>query len=138
MTCLSHGLLSFYEEKLWGIYYVSCRFFALIPLLFYASGHSHLVQQMSPDVLLLQCVTEVLGIHIFCVCFAVFNARHRDVEFLETFHCRFPLHSSILDEDCSFPLLTQGTCEKEMEQVFECLYNFKKGDQLFPLLFFSF
>lgn len=96
MASLSHGLLSFYEEKLWGIY-VFCLFFPLSPLFFYAFGHRDLVQQMSPDVLFLKCVTGVLGIYIFCVCFAVFNARHREYEFLNTFHCWFPLHSSIVD-----------------------------------------
>lgn len=87
MASLSHGLLSFYEEKLWGIYYVSCLFFPLIPSLFYASGHGDLVQQMSVDVLLLQCVTGVQGMYVVCVCFALFNACHRDSQFFKTFHC---------------------------------------------------
>lgn len=58
MASLSHGLL-------WGIYIsIFCPFFPLSPLFFYASGHSDLVQQMSPDVLWLECVTGVLGIYI--------------------------------------------------------------------------
>lgn len=74
--------MAFYEENLWGICYASCLFFPPVPPLFYASGHSDLVQQMSPDVLLLQCVRGVARIHMVCVCFAVFNARHTGYEFL--------------------------------------------------------
>lgn len=132
MASLSHGLLSFYDEKPWGIYHVSCLFFSLILLLFYASGHSDLVQQMSPDVL--QCVTEDLGIYIFCVCFAVFNARHRDYAFLNTFHCWFPLHSSIVDKIVLSPLEARERRWSMSLTASIIFFNLKSGCFLcFPL-----
>lgn len=93
MASLSHGLLSAYEEKLYGIYYVSfffLLFFPLIPSLFYAHCHGDLVQQMSTDFLLLQCVTGVQGMYDVCVCFALVNTRHRDSTVFKTFHCLLP------------------------------------------------
>lgn len=54
------------KRRFWGC--IMSPVFLLIPPLVYASGHSDLVQQMSPDVL--QCVT---GIYIVCVCFAFLN-----------------------------------------------------------------
>lgn len=45
--------------------------FPLILLFFFfflnVPGHSDLVQQMSPDVLFLKCVTGVLGIKLLCL-----------------------------------------------------------------------
>lgn len=121
--------MAFYEETPWGIFYASCLFFPLIPPLFYASGHSHLVQQMSSDVPLLQCVTGVVRICTACVCFAVFEARHTDYEF----HCRFPLHSSIVDKFVLSP--------SHLGHVWEgdgaCLWILLKGSSTFPPFFFE-
>lgn len=89
MVSRGHGLLSSHEGKLCSVCYVFVFvffFFPLIPSLFYAHCHGDLAQQMSADVLLLQCVTGVQGMYDVCVCFVLFNTRHRDSTFFKTFH----------------------------------------------------
>lgn len=117
----------FMRRSCWGIYYVFRLFFPLIPSFFYASGHSDLVQQMSPDVL--SSCSGSTG--FLCLLCGIYWASQRLwvslVCFMSASLSTLQLLTRLL-----FPFLSQGTCEKEMKRAFECLCNswyLERGDQ---------
>lgn len=126
-------VMAFYpsvKRRYWGC--IMSPVFLLIPPLFYACGHSDLVQQMSPDVL--RCVTGVLWIYIVCVCVALFNVHLEGCEFgCFSLLLFFPL----LDcwQGCSFPSLGARVRQRWSMSLNACTLFWNVGS-FSPLFFF--
>lgn len=127
MTFLSHGQLSFYEEKLWKIYDVSCLF-PLIPSLLYAPGHGDLV---ATDVrrCLLACNRSWGNVLCMCFCFCFFGFI-KCTSFRPRFFWAVSLPVTLLKcwQHCSFPSSLKARVRRRWSMLlnsflFSCLFS---------------